>query len=162
MKLFFIIFFSLIFNLYPNTKLKADLIPNRRLFDTFIDYNYKSGEFLTLFIADDVVEKEVGLMGVKKLHPNQGMLFVFDPQEKVYFWMKNTLIPLDIIFIKNDKIIDIVENVLPCALDICPLIGSKEKVNFVIELNSGRAKELGFEIGKNIYLDKKLNNNSIY
>ena len=155
MKLFFIIFAPLIFNFYPINKLNAELIPNKRLFDTSIDLTYKSGKFLTLFIADDDVEKEVGLMGVKKLHPNHGMLFVFDPQEKVNFWMKKTLIPLDIIFIKNDKIIEIVENVLPCALDKCPLIGSKEKVNFVIELNSGRAKELGFEIGDNIYLDKK-------
>ena len=157
MKLFFIIFVPLIINLYPLNKLNSELIPKKRLFDTSLDFNYKSGEVLTLFIADDVFEKEVGLMGVKKLHPNHGMLFVFDPQEKVNFWMKNTLIPLDIIFIKNDRIIEIVENALPCALDKCPLIGSKEKVNFVIELNSGRAKDLGFKIGDNIFLDKKIN-----
>ena len=160
MRLVFIIFPYLIINLFSFTKLNADL-HNKRLFDTFIDLNYKSDEFLRLFIADDLVEKEVGLMGVNRLHPNQGMLFVFDPQEKVNFWMKNTLIPLDILFIKNDRIIDILENVLPCKIDKCPLYSSKEKVDFVIELNSGRAKELGFEIGDNINLNKKINIKSI-
>ena len=100
-------------------------------------------------------------MGVNRLHPNHGMPFVFDPHEKVNFWMKNTLIPLDILFIKNDRIVDILENVLPCTLDKCPLYSSKENVDFVIELNSGRAKELGFEIGDNINLNKKINIKSI-
>tara|TARA_S200000501_G_C20551885_1_gene624765 strand:+ start:26 stop:514 length:489 start_codon:yes stop_codon:yes gene_type:complete len=157
MKLFFLISSLFILNVYPFTKLKADLISNKKLFDTFIDLNYKSGEFLRLLIADDSIEKELGLMGIKSLDPNSGMIFVFNPQEKVNFWMKNTLIPLDIIFIKNDRIIEILHNVLPCAVDECPLFGPREKVDFVIELNSGRAKELGFEIGSKISLNKKFN-----
>ena len=155
MKLFFIISYLFILNLYPFYKLKANLISNKKLFDTFIDLNYKSGEFLRLFIADDPIEKESGLMGIKKLDPNYGMIFVFDPPEKIKFWMKNTLIPLDIIFIKNDNIIEILQNVLPCTLDECPLFGPKEKVDFVIEVKSGRSKELGFEVGNKIYLKKK-------
>ena len=155
MKLFFIISYLFILNVYPFYELKANLISNKKLFDTFIDLNYKSGEFLRLFIADDPIEKESGLMGIKKLDPNYGMIFVFDPPEKIKFWMKNTLIPLDVIFIKNDNIIEILQNVLPCTLDECPLFGPKEKVDFVIELKSGRSKELGLEIGNKIFLKKK-------
>jgi len=162
MKLIFLISFLFILNVYPFNKLRANLISNKKLFDTFIDLNYKSGEFLRLFIADDSIEKESGLMGIKMLDPNYGMIFVFDPPEKVNFWMKNTLIPLDIIFIKNDKIIEILQNVLPCTIDECPLFGPKEKVDFVIELKSGRSKELGFEIGSKINLKKKFNFKSIY
>ena len=87
MKLFFIISYLFILNVCPFFKLKANLISNKKLFDTFIDLNYKSGEFLRLFIADDPIEKESGLMGIKKLDPNYGMIFVFDPPEKIKFWM---------------------------------------------------------------------------
>lgn len=70
-------------------------------------------------IADDNEERMKGLMFRERLDKNSGMLFVFDSENYQTFWMKNTLIPLDIIFIdKNFKIINI-ENAVPCNQETC-------------------------------------------
>ena len=75
-----------------------------------IDFIYEKDKYLRLYIADEPLEKELGLMYVEKLNPDQGMIFVFNPPERVNFWMKNTLIPLDIIFIKLNILLTILIN----------------------------------------------------
>src|SRR3989344_4541488 len=72
-------------------------------------------------IADDNEERMKGLMFRERLDENAGMLFVFEDEQYQAFWMKNTLIPLDIIFIgKNLEIVDI-ENAVPCKTGDCAL-----------------------------------------
>ena len=149
-KLLIIFLFSV--EIYFSAQSKSDVISDKVFFETFTDYIYEKDKYLRLYIADEPLEKELGLMHVEKLNPNQGMIFVFNPPERVNFWMKNTLIPLDMIFIKDNKIIEIFEDVLPCSLNRCPLYGSQEKIDYVIELNSGKAREIGFKIGQDINL----------
>jgi uncharacterized membrane protein (UPF0127 family) len=88
------------------------------------------------------------------------MLFIFDPPRTVTFWMKNTLIPLDMIFIKDGEVKYIAENVPPCTTMSCPTYGppSQIVIDQVIEVRAGRTTELGLKIGNPItieFLDKQ-------
>ena len=100
-------------------------------------------------VADDQDEMMRGLMFRKHLPWNAGMLFVFNNEEPRTFWMKNTLIPLDMIFVdSNFRIVDVMENVPPCAQgDECPLYPSNEPAQYVLEVNSGFVQENGIRIG---------------
>ena len=89
-----------------------------------------------------------GLMFRESLNKNSGMLFVF-PEENFYsFWMKDTLIPLDIIWINSDKeIVFIKHNAQPCLENDCENFTSNEKALYVLEINSGIAEEIGLKVG---------------
>ncbi len=99
-------------------------------------------------IADNPSEREIGLMGRKSLDEESGMLFVFE-QEGVYkFWMKNTLIPLDMIWIDGgNKIIFIKENAEPCKTNPCEVFGPDEKAKYVLEINGGTTEKMKLKIG---------------
>lgn len=87
-----------------------------------------------------------GLMEREYLNPDNGMLFIFDTEDKYYFWMKNTLISLDIIWLdKNKKVMFIKHNAQPCKADPCETFGPNEKAKYVLEINSGLAKEVGLK-----------------
>lgn len=99
-------------------------------------------------IADNPFEQSKGLMYRNNLDWNSGMLFVFDNERVQSFWMKNTLIPLDMIFIdKNHRIVDIKENTQPCKIQNCPSYISKQPAKYVLEVNAGYAKENYINIG---------------
>jgi uncharacterized membrane protein (UPF0127 family) len=99
-------------------------------------------------IADTPSSREQGLMYRKALAPDRGMLFDFKTPQPVAFWMKNTLIPLDMIFIApNGRIISIARNAQP--LDETP-IPSGGAVLGVLELPGGRAAEIGAEPGDRV------------
>jgi uncharacterized protein len=92
-----------------------------------------------LEVADTSKERELGLMCRNYLPVNSGMLFVFDSEEKQSFWMKNTLIPLDILFLNDEKkIVSIYQNAEPMRVDL--LYRSIIPVKYVIELNGGQVK----------------------
>ncbi len=92
-------------------------------------------------IADTDATREKGLMFRKELAADKGMLFDFKKPQKVAFWMENTLIPLDMIFIGADgKIISIARNAVP--LSQTP-IGSGGEALGVLEVRGGRAAEMG-------------------
>lgn len=96
-------------------------------------------------IADNDQERAKGLMFRTELGANEGMLFDFQIEKPVSFWMRNTLIPLDMIFAKSDgTIVRIHANARP--QDPTP-IASGEPVRFVFEIPGGRAKEIGLEAG---------------
>lgn len=99
-------------------------------------------------VPDDREEFARGLMFRKHLPWNAGMLFAYDNEEIRRFWMKNTLIPLDMIFVdSSSKIIDIKENVPPCKQEECPTYLSKEPAQYVLEVNAGFVQEKGVKIG---------------
>lgn len=92
-------------------------------------------------------EQERGLMFYKSLRPDQGMIFPYDPPQDVSFWMKNTLIPLDMLFIRADG--TIARIVTAKALDETPVPGG-EPIAAVLELRGGRAGELGIREGDKV------------
>lgn len=97
-------------------------------------------------------EREQGLMFRNTLKEDEGMLFIFDKDEVHLFWMKNTLIPLDIIWIdKNYNVVFISKNSQPCKLkNICPAINPGVFSRYVLEINAGLADAIGLESGERV------------
>lgn len=102
----------------------------------------------TVEVARTPEEQQQGLMNRPSLAPDRGMIFPHDPPRMASFWMKNTLIPLDIIFIRPDgTIVNIAENTVPLSLEPVP---SLEPVAAVLELAGGRTAELGIRAGDRV------------
>jgi uncharacterized membrane protein (UPF0127 family) len=96
-------------------------------------------------LARSEPEREHGLMDRKHLDPDAGMLFLFDVEEEQGFWMKNTLIPLDMIFVKADMTVaGVVENAEPLTLDN-RTVGVPSQ--YVVEVNGGWAHTHGVSEG---------------
>ena len=92
--------------------------------------------------------RQQGLMNRTYLAENDGMFFIFDSDVQSGFWMKNTLIPLDLIYIDNNrKIIDIKESFMPCTTADCPIYIAQSSFRYVLEVNSGWALKNGIKIG---------------
>lgn len=106
-------------------------------------------------IADSGLEKLKGLMFRKELGRHRGMLFVYEEQAVRCFWMKNTRIPLDIIFINEKKTVGNIEEADPCNSSPCKRYCSKDRVRYVLEINQGLSKEYGFGKGTRVVLDRK-------
>lgn len=102
--------------------------------------------FIVEFAATEEQERR-GLMYRSFLPPDQGMLFPYDSPRVVAFWMKNTLIPLDIIFIRADHRIAKIARAKP--LSDVP-VQSGEPVLAVLEIAGGRASELGIRKGDHV------------
>ena len=101
-------------------------------------------------VADERAERERGLMFVFALGKNEGMLFVFDSEGRYGFWMKNTLIPLDMIWIdESGEIVFIKENALPCSSNECETYVPDNDALYVLEVNSGAVDEFGLKAGDN-------------
>ena len=102
----------------------------------------------TVEVARSPQEQANGLMHRQSLAPDRGMLFPYNPPQPASFWMKNTLIPLDIIFIRADgTIARIAANTVPLSLEPVP---SLEPVAAVLEISGGRAAELGIVPGDRV------------
>lgn len=96
-------------------------------------------------IADTPYKRETGLMYRNLLGEQQGMLFIFEESQYLAFYMKNTKISLDIIYLNEDKeIVDIYENTTVMDETALP---SKSIARYVLELNAGKVKEWRIEIG---------------
>jgi uncharacterized membrane protein (UPF0127 family) len=99
-------------------------------------------------VAADEATRERGLMFRKEVPPGTGMLFDFNPARPVAFWMKNTLIPLDIIFIGVDgRIMNIAERTVPQSLTPVPSEGAARAV---LEIAGGAASRLGIRPGDRV------------
>jgi hypothetical protein len=107
-----------------------------------------SGEHhFTVQIAATPEQQEHGLMFVRSLGGDEGMIFPYDPPQNVSFWMKNTLIPLDMVFIRADGTIARITTAN--ALDETP-VPAGEPVAAVLEIRGGRAAELGVREGDKV------------
>jgi uncharacterized membrane protein (UPF0127 family) len=99
-------------------------------------------------VATTEEEKRTGLMYRKELPDGRGMLFDFSPEQEVSMWMKNTFIPLDMIFIRSDgRILRIAENTVPQSTKIIP---SRGPAKGVLEVIAGTAKKYGIAPGDRV------------
>ncbi len=105
-------------------------------------------------IADEQDERVRGLMFRKELCETCGMLFVFPSSEKYGFWMKNTLIPLDMIFIDEAGTIVDVLSAEPCVEDPCPSYSPQKEATYVLEVGAGVAERVGADIGRTVYFTR--------
>ena len=97
------------------------------------------GKLIGVEIADTPETRKIGLMTRKYMAPDKGMLFVFQEPTKPVFWMKDCFISLDIIFIKDNKIVNIYTSVPPCKVFPCELYPSIDIADKVLEVNGGFA-----------------------
>lgn len=88
-----------------------------------------------------------GLMFRQSLADNEGMLFVYHDSAVRNFWMKNTPIPLDMIFIAENETIAKIHHAVPCTSDPCPLYNSGGPVKYVLEVNANLTADYGIEEG---------------
>lgn len=96
-------------------------------------------------IADDPEERAQGLMFVEAMAQSAGMLFVYDRPQRVSFWMKNTLIPLDLIFMDDTGTVQrVAHDAVPG--DLTPIPGG-DNIQVVLEINGGLARRLGIAEG---------------
>lgn len=118
-----------------------------RLIPLTISSNGQQHSF-TVELAATRVEQARGLMFRTEMAPDKGMIFPFDRLRMASFWMKNTVIPLDIIFVRSNGTIEsIAANTTPYSLDP---VESGEPVAAVLELAGGRAAELGIAAGDTV------------
>ena len=111
------------------------------------------GSCFEVELARTAAEQARGLMFRKELGQGQGLLFIYDQEGERPFWMKNTLVSLDIIWINQDKeIIFISENVQPCQKDPCPVINPGQPARYVWEIPGGRARAIGLKMGDQLEL----------
>ena len=105
--------------------------------------------------ADTFYKQAIGLMNREKLDENQGMIFIFDDEKPREFWMKNTLIPLDIIFLDKDfKIVSIIKNAQPCKTIDCEIYPSINPAKYVIEINGGFSKKYNITNETSVIIQK--------
>lgn len=99
-------------------------------------------------IADTLDERTKGLMFRKTMPKEAGMFFIFEEESEKSFWMKNTLIPLDMIFIDAGyKVVSIAKNAQPCKGDPCAVYPSGKPAKFVLEVNAGVSDSIGLKDG---------------
>ena len=109
----------------------------------------------TVEIADNDSERAQGLMFRDAMDEDRGMLFIHDEQMPLAYWMKNTKIPLDILYFDNDrKLVSQQRDVPPCSLgNSCPPYPSGVPARYVLELNAGQAAKLGLKEGDALIFD---------
>ncbi len=115
------------------------------------------GHVFRVELATTNAQRERGLMYRTSLPADQGMLFVFPYDAPQAFWMKNTLIPLDMLFFdKQHKLVSMQLDVPPCKADPCPVYPSGKPVVYVLELSAGTAARLGITIGDTFSLKGRI------
>tara|TARA_B100000902_G_scaffold399821_2_gene472776 strand:+ start:5002 stop:5466 length:465 start_codon:yes stop_codon:yes gene_type:complete len=110
--------------------------------------NNNNSNILKLKIANTNHQRKKGLMFVKKMLPYEGMLFDYKIDGYHSVWMKNTFIPLDVLFLNSQyKIIDYIENTIPHNLDS---ISISKKSRYILEVNAGTVKRIKLKKGEKI------------
>ena len=131
-------FFLISFYTFSNEKIEVSI------YNKNITFNVE--------IAKTIEERRTGLMYRKKLLNNEGMLFIFPREKIIQLWMKNTYIPLDVIFISENKVIvDIKKNMEKLSETI---VKSKVKSRYALEFNAGLVDKLDIEIGDKVLFNE--------
>jgi hypothetical protein len=112
------------------------------------------GERFSVELATTPKEQTLGLMFRDSMAADHGMLFVFPSATTRSFWMKNTRIPLDIFYFDaNLRLVSVAQNAKPCRTPQCPGYSSAGPARYVLELNAGKAEELGVKPGDVLELE---------
>ena len=131
-------FFLISFYTFSNEKIEVNI------YNKNITFNVE--------VAKTIEERRTGLMYRKKLLNNEGMLFIFPREKIIQLWMKNTYIPLDVIFISENKIIvDIKKNMEKLSETI---VKSKVKSRYALEFNAGLINKLDIKIGDKVLFNE--------
>ena len=131
-------FFLISFYTFSNEKIEVSI------YNKNITFNVE--------VAKTIEERSTGLMYRKKLLNNEGMLFIFPREKIIQLWMKNTYIPLDVIFISENKVIvDIKKNMEKLSETI---VKSKVKSRYALEFNAGLINKLNIEIGDKVLFNE--------
>jgi len=131
-------FFLISFYTFSNEKIEVSIYNKNITFD--------------VEIAKTIEERRTGLMYRKKLLNNEGMLFIFPREKIIQLWMKNTYIPLDVIFISESKVIvDIKKNMEKLSKTI---VKSKVKSRYALEFNAGLINKLDIKIGDKVLFNE--------
>jgi uncharacterized membrane protein (UPF0127 family) len=110
-----------------------------------------SGAVFALEVAKTPEQLAQGLMFRESLAPASGMVFLFDAPRPQSFWMKNCHFALDMVFtLRNGTVVDVLEDVPPCAADPCPSYPSRAPADTVVELTAGEAKRHGLVPGAHL------------
>ena len=112
------------------------------------------GKTFRVEIAETREKQALGLMFRDSMPRNKGMIFIFPNEAPRSFWMKNTRIPLDIMYFDIDlKLVSISADTPPCRVSRCPSYPSSKPAMYVLELNAGMAAELGVGPGDLLEID---------
>ncbi|MDX1950018.1 MAG: DUF192 domain-containing protein [Rickettsiales bacterium] len=123
-----------------------------------IEIKKQNGEIINfqVDVADDAFKRSFGLMYVKEMPENKGMFFIFPDVTIRNFWMKNTYIPLDIVYIGSDfEIKHIGKNAVPHSTEF---VNSIYPAKYVLEINAGLADKLGLDRGDIVKFEKEKGN----
>ncbi len=113
----------------------------------FVKVYFPDGDSVTAELAVTFAERASGLMFRKRLDLDQGMLFIFDEEDIHSFWMKNMIIPLDILWLDAERrIVHIERCVPPCQEEPCPTYTSKIPAMYVLELKAGSVEQRGLKL----------------
>ncbi len=111
------------------------------------------GKRFSVEIADTQQKQTLGLMFRDSMPADQGMIFIFPTESPRSFWMKNTRIPLDIMYFDTDlMMVHISADTPPCRVNRCPSYPSIAPAKYVLELNAGMAAKLGVGLGSRLTL----------
>ena len=102
----------------------------------------------TVEVADEPQEQQQGLMHREEMALGNGMLFVYDSPRTLSFWMRNTLIPLDMVFIDARGVVQHIHHMAK-PLDETPILGGQDLLS-TLEINGGLAKRLGITVGSQV------------
>jgi len=139
-KSIYLIFYFFLVSFYTFSNEKIDV----SIYNKNITFNVE--------VAKTIEERRIGLMYRKKLLNNEGMLFIFPREKIIQLWMKNTYIPLDVIFISENKVIvDIKKNMEKLSETI---VKSKVKSRYALEFNAGLINKLNIEIGDKVLFNE--------
>ena len=109
---------------------------------------FADGTRVAVEIADTAALRQRGLMWRRHLAAGEGMVFVFPEEGDYPFWMKNTLIPLDMIWVDaNRRVVAIAHSAQPCEADPCPTYPPHARALFVVEVVAGFAKAHAVAVG---------------
>lgn len=148
-KKYFIIIFAAVFILLSFLCYEIAVAPGARNYTEIKELRI-NGKVIKVEIADTVEKQEKGLSARQALLEDQGMLFVFRVPDHYYFWMKDMKFALDLVWIDQDKIVEVSRNIKPEDYQPPKSLTSKDKIDKVLEINAGAAEKFGIKEGDKV------------
>ncbi len=116
--------------------------------ETYLKLFLPDGTPITIELAVTPIERELGLMFRDRIEPDQGLLFVFETEDRSSFWMFNVKFPIDILWLDARKrVVHIEAGVPPCPREPCPSYPTPTPALYVLELKSGQAAAHKIKVG---------------